>query len=336
MELILTDRTANDIRRLFDVEADIDLKDTNTFELKINRGEAKDDLAFENMIYVPETEYGGIIGEVNTDTSMDTISIKGYTWRGLLNKKILRPPAGEDYLKISGELNECLGTLISDSFGSLFSVSEKDTGQSVSNFQFNRYTTMLKGIMKMLKSVGYKLQIKYIQRERGAPGYVELSATPIVDYSETIELSQDDQLDFTFQNVRNGINHLICLGTGELKDRAVVDLYVQADGSIGEQPYYTGVDEIVGIYEDTNAEAEELKEKGIDKLQELMNHTVFEMNVATLNVDVEIGDIVGGRDYLTGLYAKKPVSGKIWRVTGGVQSVEYSVAGEGEENEEIA
>ena len=229
-----------------------------------------------------------------------------------------------------------LGTLISDSFGSLFLVSDKDTGQSVSNFQFNRYTTMLKGIMKMLKSVGYKLQIKYIQRERGAPGYVELSATPIVDYSETIELSQDDQLDFTFQNVRNGINHLICLGTGELKDRAVVDLYVQADGSIGEQPYYTGVDEIVGIYEDTNAEAEELKEKGIDKLQELMNHTVFEMNVATLNVDVEIGDIVGGRDYLTGLYAKKPVSGKIWRVTGGVQSVEYSVAGEGEENEEIA
>lgn len=336
MELILTDRTANDIRRLFDVEADIDLKDTNTFELKINRGETKEDLAFGNMIYVPETEYGGIIGEVNTDTSMDTISLKGYTWRGLLNKKILRPPAGEDYLKISGELNECLGTLISDSFGSLFSVSEKDTGQSVSNFQFNRYTTMLKGIMKMLKSVGYKLQIKYIQRERGAPGYVELSATPIVDYSETIELSQDDQLDFTFQNVRNGINHLICLGTGELKDRAVVDLYVQADGSIGERPYYTGVDEIVGIYEDTNAKVEELKEKGIDKLQELMNHTVFEMNVATLNVDVEIGDIVGGRDYLTGLYAKKPVSGKIWRVAGGVQSVEYSVAGEGEENEEIA
>ena len=38
------------------------------------------------------------------------------------------------------------------------------------------------------------------------------------------------------------------------------------------------------------------------------------MDVETLNMDVAIGDIIGGRDYLTGLYAKKPIVRKIYRV----------------------
>lgn len=333
MELILADQHANDVRRLFDAEIDVDLKDTNTFELKINRGEYQDDLTFGSIVYVPETEYGGIIGEVNTDTSIDTISLKGYAWRGLIDKKILRPPSGSDYLTISGELNSCLNELTAGNFDSLFSVSAESTGVSLNNFQFERYTTMLAGINKMLKSVGYKLRIKYIQQENGASGYIELSATPIIDYSSTIEFSQDDRLDFTFNNVKNGVNHLICLGTGELKDRIVVDLYVQEDGTIGTQPFYTGLAEIAETYEDTNAESTELKEKGIDKLQELQNYSLFEMNVASLELDVDIGDIVGGRDYLTGLYAKKPITGKIWRVSGGAESIEYSVEGEDENTE---
>lgn len=335
MELILTDSSMNDVRRLFDVEIDIDLKDTNTFELKIKRGDFQEDLTFGSAIYASGTEYGGIIGEIDTDTSLDTISLKGYTWRGMLDKKIIKPPPGEDYRTISGELNTVLNTLISEQFDSLFSVLDVDTGKTISNFQFNRYTTLLAGIKKMLKSVGYKLQIKFIQQEQGAPGYVELAATQIEDYSEYIELSQDDQLNFTFQNVRNGVNHLICLGTGELKNRAVVDLYLQKDGTIGTTQYYTGIREVAETYEDTNAKAEELEEKGRDHFLEVMNYTQFEMNVATLDVDIDIGDVIGGRDYLTGLYAKKPISGKIWRFADGVESIEYSVEGEDEE-EEIA
>ena len=79
--------------------------------------------------------------------------------------------------------------------------------------------------------------------------------------------------------------------------------------------------------------AEELEEKGRDHFLEVMNYTQFEMNVATLDVDIDIGDVIGGRDYLTGLYAKKPISGKIWRFADGVESIEYSVEGEDEEDE---
>lgn len=336
MELILANDTLNDIRRVFDYEIDVDLTNTNTFEFKVQRSDYAADLTFGNAVYAAGTEYGGIIGQINTQTSLDTISLKGYTWRGMLGKKIIKPPAGEDHLVVSGELNTIIKTLITEQFSSVFVVSAENSGSTVTNFQFDRYCTMLAGIKKMLGSVGYKLKIEYVQQEHGTGGYVQLSAAPIEDYSSTIELSQDSQLDFGFENVRNGVNHLICLGKGEGTERTVIDLYVQEDGSIGTTPYFTGTSEIAEAYEDTSAEdAASLKEKGTEKLQELMNYTTFEMNVETLDIDVDIGDIIGGRDYDTGLYAKKPVTGKIWRVSEGVEAVEYSVSGEGEESEDM-
>lgn len=335
MELILADNSLHDIRRIFDYEIDVDLGDTNTFEFKVRRADYAQDLTFGNIVYAAGTEYGGIIGQVNTQTSLDTVSLKGYTWRGMLDKKIIKPPAGQDHLVVSGELNSIIKNLIAEQYSSIFSVSEEDSGGTMASFQFDRYCTLLAGIRKMLKSAGYKLDIDYIQQEQGEAGYVQLSATPIVDYSATIELSQDDQLDFSFENVRNGVNHLVCLGKGEGVERTVIDLYAQQDGTIGSTPYFTGIKEVAEVYEDTSAEdAAALQEKGIEKLTELMNYTLFEMDVQTLDLDVDIGDIIGGRDYDTGLYAKKPVLGKIWRVADGKETIEYSIAGEGEESED--
>lgn len=327
-QLILADQNLKDIAPVMDAEIDIAIGEENDYEIKIPRDEWRPEYTFGNVFYVKDTEYGGIVGEVDTSTAEDTISLLGRTWRGMLDKKIIRPPAGQDYKKVSGELNTVLGELITEQFDDYFVVSQDDTGVGLTNYQFDRYCTLLSGINKMLKSVGYRLKIRYVQQERGQPGYVELSAVPIVDYSEQIELSQDSQLNFTFKNCRNGVNHLICLGKGELQDRQVIDLYVQEDGSIGSEPYYTGIQEIAETYEDTSSETDELEEKGREKLLELMNSTSFEMDVESLGVDVEVGDIIGGRDYLTGMYAKKPIVKKIYRVEDGKTSLEYGIKGD--------
>lgn len=327
-QLILADRNLKDIDPVMDAEIDIATGEENDYEIKIPRDEWRPEYTFGNVFYVKDTEYGGIIGEVDTSTAEDTISLLGRTWRGMLDKKIIRPPTGQDYKRASGELNAVLGELITEQFDDYFVVSQDDTGVSLTNYQFDRYCTLLTGVTKMLQSVGCRLRITYKQQERGQPGYVELSAVPVVDYSEQIELSQDSQLNFTFKNCRNGVNHLICLGKGELQDRQVIDLYVQEDGSIGSEPYYTGIQEIAETYEDTSSETDELEEKGREKLLELMNSTSFSMDVETLNMDVAIGDIIGGRDYLTGLYAKKPIVRKIYRVEGGKASLEYGIKGD--------
>ena len=327
-QLILADQNLRDICPVMDAGIDIAIGDENNYEIKVRRDKWRSEYTFGNVFYVRNTEYGGIIGEVDTSTAEDTISLLGMTWRGMLDKKIICPPTGSDYKTVSGELNLILNDLVAEHFDDYFVVLQVDTGVSVTNYQFDRYCTLLAGINKMLKSVGYRLKIRYMQQERGQPGYVELSAVPIVDYSEQIELSQDSQLNFTFKNCRNGVNHLICLGKGELQDRQVIDLYVQEDGNIGTEPYYTGVQEIAATYEDTSSETDELEEKGRDKLQELMNSTSFSMDVETLNMDVAIGDIIGGRDYLTGLYAKKPIAKKIYKVEDGKTSLEYEIEGD--------
>lgn len=331
MELILADENLKDIERIQDADADIDIGGNNDMEIKVPRGSWTPEMNFSKVIYIPGTEYGGIVRILKTDTTLDYIALGGRTWRGKLEKKIIAPPAGQDYKKVSGELNQVLAGLIEGQFGTYFVVSQDDTGVAVNNYQFERYCTTLFGVEKMLKSVGHRLQIKYVQMEKGAPGYVELGAVPIKDYSDEIELSQDSRLNFTFEDNRDGINHLVCLGKGELQDRQVIDLYVQKNGSIGTTPYYTGIDENAEVYEDTSSEAAELQEKGVEKLRELMNKTTFNMDVESLGIEVAIGDIVGGRDYLTGMYAKKPIKKKVYTIQGGESSIEYSIEGDDEQ-----
>ena len=172
------------------MNADIDFavgSDENDYEIKIRRDRWDKRYTYGNIFYIKNTEFGGIIGRKKINTEKDTISLYGRTWRGKLDKKIIRPPEGQDYRKVSGELNAVLNTIVTE--------------------QFDRYCTLLTGIIKMLKSVGYKLHIEYIQQERGQPGYVELSAVPIVDYSDAKELSQDSRLNFVFDETKNGVNH---------------------------------------------------------------------------------------------------------------------------------
>ena len=135
-------------------------------------------------------------------------------------------------------------------------------------------------------------------------------------------------LDFIFKESNNGVNHLVCLGKGELTDRVVIDLYVGKNGEITENKYYKGLEEIAQVYEDTNSESDELRERGIEKLNELKNTKTFSMDINSLNIDIEIGDIIGGRDYITGNSLKSPVVNKIYTVDNGQESKEYKIEGD--------
>lgn len=331
--VILADPNRKELGSIQNANVTVDLNGNRNFSVQIARSNWIPELTFSYFIYVPGTEYGGIIGQVLTDTTLDYVELKGHSWRGRLAKKVIEPPAGQDYKKVSGELNTVMKELIEPAFGgsegtdSIFYVPDTDTGVTVSNYQFDRYCTLLDGITKMLKSKGYKLQITF-RRNAGEPGKVFVEAVPIVDYSPEIELSKDCQLNYTMEDIRDGINHLVVTGKGELQDRNVLHLYVQKNGSIGKTQYYTGLDEIAEVYENTSTETGELEETSREKLQELMNKQTFKMDVAALGIDVNIGDIVGGRDYLTGMYMSKPVENITYSLTNGVEAKTYKLEGE--------
>lgn len=328
--VILANENLRELGEIKDANVTVDLNGNRTFSVQIARSNWREELTFSSFIYITGTEYGGIIGEVLTDTTLDYVELKGLTWRGRLAKKIIQPPAGSDYKVVSGELHTVMKSLIEPEFDGLFVVSQRDTGVSVSNYQFDRYCTLLDGLTKMLKSKGYRLQLTF-RREQNEPGYLYIEAVPIVDYSNRIELSRDCQLNYTMDDKRDGVNHLIVTGKGELQDRNVFHLYVQKNGSIGKTQYYTGLQEIAEVYENTSTETDELEETSREKLQELMNKKTFKMDVAALGIDVNIGDIVGGRDYLTGMYMAKPVENITYELINDVESKTYKLEGEDKE-----
>lgn len=307
-------------------EAEFSIGDENDFVI-VQKSQAvnKEFLWYESQVFIPGTEFGGIVKDVTSLTKSKTVKFMGDTWRGMLSKKIISPPLGQDYLTVSGELNEVVRKLLQEHFGTWFVVLGESTGVTV-KYQFNRYVTLLEGLTSLLESVNYKLDIKYIQGAPGEAGYVEVSAVPINNYSEEEEYSQDCNIQMTVRDCRRGINHLICLGKGELKERIRVDLYVQKDGSIGKVQYYKGLEERTDVYDYSSADAADLEEGGKKRLKELTDYKEFDMDIE--KADLELGDIVSGRDHITGLHVAKPVIQKILKISNGKERIDYKLKGD--------
>lgn len=311
---------------ILDANVSFDTNKDKSFSVMIARSNWDDRFDYGRLVYINNTEYGGIIGTISTSTSLDYIELKGMTWRGRLAKKIIMPPDNEDYKIVSGELHEVMRELIESEFNGLFKVSEEDTGVSV-KFQFDRFCTLYDGLAKMLKSVGYKLRITY-QKTHGVKGAVLVEAVPIVDYSQKVRFSQDNKINFTMESKQDGVNHLVVAGKGELQERNVMHLYLQRDGSYGDAPYYTGADEIVEFYENTSTEDSELLTQAKKKFDEVRNKQTFDMDINQIRANVEIGDIVGGQDYLTKMHVSEPIYNIVYEITNGVTTKTYSLEGD--------
>lgn len=227
MDLIYADEQKKDIG-IFDAYT-LDLsygQDENDFELKIDRTSHCCREGY--YIYIDGEEYGGIVTAIKVNTSADEITYSGPTWQGCLEKKVLIPEAGQDYLIVQGEANKILGDLIERlDLSDLFVAETVDSGIQI-YYQFERYVTGYTGIKAMLQDAGAKLKLAWTD------GKVKLWAELVHDYS------QDDEFDTSQVNLEiarsyRPVNHIICLGQGDLKDRAVIHLYTDENGGI--QPY---------------------------------------------------------------------------------------------------
>lgn len=327
--VILANNERRELGSIRKANITFDVNGEREFSVQIARTNWDQNLSFSSFVYITDTEYGGIIEEMLTDTTLDYVELKGLTWRGRLQYKVIEPPSGSDYKTVNGELHSILKSLIEPEFDGLYKVSTENTGVTV-NYQFDRYCTMLDGITKMLKTKGYRLRLRFVKK-KSEKGYVLVDATKIVDYSSRIELSKDSRLNYTMDNKQNGVNHLIVTGKGELQDRNVLHLYAQKDGTIGKTQYYKGLEEIVEVYENTSTETSELESTSIERFQKLLSKKTFSMDVAKLGIKVEIGDIVGGRDYLTGMYMSKPIENIVYEIINGTEQITYKLEGEGEE-----
>lgn len=333
--VIVADRYGIEDRTAIFTSYDMEIGDEdNSFEIMIKRQEYQKVRAWDR-IYIPGTEYGGFCRRWETDTKLGTITVGGLTWRGMLKHKIIQPASGQDYATDTGELNAIIKRRIEEAFPldpyNVYAIrpfvgTTVSTGVSITyTYMYERYCTLLDGLTKLLKSVNYRLKIEYDQIQRA----VVVSAVPITDYSSNVDFSSDMQVNYHVKEVQDGINHLICLGSGELRNRTVVHLWMDNNGEIDDPNYQTATsgyeNEVAAVYDYAGAERQDLINSGVSRLREEAELSKYEIAISG-GMDIAIGDIVGGRDYLSGLYLKAPVAGKIIRWEKGFRTIEYRIS----------
>lgn len=286
----------------------------NDFNMTLGKSEAS--LEFGAFIYMEGTEYGGTVDAKKTSTNAESVTYIGRTWHGILNSKVIQPDSGEDYFAVSGDANAIIATVI-DRLGlsGLFSAVETESGVNISHYQFHRYCKGYDGLRAMLEANGAKLKIAWKDRA------VYLSAVPIVDYTEAP--IDGDTASLSVEQHYKKVNHLICLGKGNLAEREVVHLYADQFGNIVDTQYFTGLDEVSDVYDNSNTE--DLRSDGIKRFKELRDSDKANISLTEKNDGLiyDIGDIVGATEIASGVSAAAAVSQKIVRINNGAVSIEY-------------
>lgn len=317
MDLIYMNSSMQDIGVIKAYNFDLAFgSDENNFELKVGVNDHCCEAGY--YVYIEGTEYGGIIDAVASDTAAEEVTYTGRTWHGILNSKVLCPDAGQDYLTLNGNANTVLSTLISRmGLTSIFAASSDASDLTISSYKMERYITGYDGIRKMLNSVNGKLVMSYNGTK------VILSAVPIVDYTAD-GVFDSDILSFTVKKTSKKVNHLICLGKGELKNRTVVHLYADTSGSISQTQTQTGLDEYTAVYDNSNAEnTQKLIEAGSEQLAELQKQDDLSVSLSESEDVFDVGDIVGAVDNVTGIAISVPISKKIISIQNDYLSAAY-------------
>lgn len=272
-----------------------------------------------HYLYINNTEWGGPVEKISHNTREGVITLSGCTWRGMLARKVICPPDGKAYLTFNQTpADRLIRAVVEPQLGGLFSVPKQNGPIVSASFRFE---TMLRGLIRVIPG----LDIVYNAASRMA----EIHIRELIDYADTIDLSQDYGMDLvTTSGSLTGYNHLIALGRGELTERTVIHLYRLDDGTITQdRPDWAGtVVDRVAVYDYANAETpEELLKDATNKLQEYTPMDSLELDASELDIPAKLGDTVGTRDRLTGMAGKAPITSMILKMNDSGITIEKRV-----------
>ncbi|MBS4873958.1 MAG: hypothetical protein KHZ79_06260 [Atopobium minutum] len=273
-----------------------------------------DRLPLGSRIWIPNTEYGGIIDDDNPSRTVkgDAIYYHGRTWQGILQGNIVSPDRGQDYLTLSGTCNNLLKTLIErSSLSDIFTVLPAGSPY-IRSYKFNRYIDLYTAIRDMLLTVGQRLEIKAVD------GGVVLCSKEITDWGD---LLGTENVAFSAKRNNRPVNHLICLGKGELKEREVVHFYADEDGNISQTQSLFGIDHVGQVYDISSKSGSELVSAGRSKLKKLQEDKNTAKAVLPDAVGMSVGDSVTAISTTYGVKAKANITGVVLKIQGGLCSV---------------
>lgn len=340
MDLIYMNHAMEDQGVLTDYEMDLAFgADENDFECLIPSNAHCCQAGW--YLYAEGTEYGGIVDTIEVRSEANEVVYMGRTWHGIIGSKVIMPLTASDastadvavktadansaslvgkYLVISGDANRCIDFILARlGLNALFEAPEEDSGASVSEFQFDRFTDGYSGLVKMLASVGMKLHVEYINSK------VVVSGVAKYDYA-TDEEFDPSLVELQLKKKVNSVNHLVCLGSGELDQRMVLHLYADASGNISQTQTLVGMDEFTAIYDYSSVESEEdLLSQGKERLKELWTPDEMVISLDDSSDFYDVGDKVGASDSITGLSVSATIKKKIVKLRNDYTTISYEV-----------
>lgn len=323
MELIYTDAQWHDLAVVAGCELDCEFGpgSRNSWQLECPADDAPA-MSDGSLLYCDGGEVGGVVDGIAPDTGEGTVTFSGRTWHGVLDGNLIAPAAGQDYKAVEGEANAAIGSLIGEmGISDLFAADPADSGVRVSH-QFGRpAATGYQGLVDMLAGSGAKLRTRFDSASRKCV----LSAAPKGDYS-TEELD-GDRISVKIERDWRPVNHLACFGSGELKDRIRLDLYADESGNVSKTQSIFGAKHRCAVYDYSSADAETLEKDGRKKLEELQAADEIQVTLPD-DSEYEIGDVVGGREPVTGIYTTATLTRKTVLIDGdGEMDVRYEAGG---------
>lgn len=277
----------------------------NNFSVKVPPG-----LGIEEDWYlmIPETEFGGIVDDVDIDTSKPYATVGGRTWQGMLQGNVVEPDEGKSHYVCSGDLNDAFGDIIARlDLTERIMADPKPSGFTVSSYAI-RNQPGYQAMRDMARSCGAKVRFRYDGKLRKCV----VSAVARADHSD--DGVDGDAVKFRIKRKRVA-NAFFGYGKGEGASRITVHRYMDEDGNLSDKQTLFGVKRIVDVYDSPNSELAELIE-GIEKRarEKREDKLACSMSSATSG-DYDIGDIVGGTSTRHNFSMVTEVAQKIAKVT---------------------
>ena len=294
--------------------------DENDFELTIDDPDAPE-IERGWYFWLDGSDVGGRIVDrrVSVAGGTSTTTWIGQSWTGMLAAKILQPDANQDYLTVSGKLPDILKNLLKRiGLDTVFTVDSSDAS-TLSNWMFQnpRYVDAYTGLRTLLASCGRRLDFK------ASGNKILLGIVPVQTVANTID---SDLVDFKAETNRRAVNHLIGLGSQELKNRLVVNYFADATGVVSQTQTLVGADEVCATYDYSNADLSTLQSETKKHLQELQTGGSVEVTLSDEVGDgLRVDDKIVAADQSSGVNVTAVVTKRIVKIDSGILTSTFEV-----------
>lgn len=133
-------------------------------------------------------------------------------------------------------------------------------------------------------------------------------------------------MDFKAETNCRAVNHLIGLGSQELKDRLVVNYFADAAGAVSQTQTLIGVDEVCATYDYSNADLSTLQSETKKHLQELQTGGSVEVTLSDEVGDgLRVDDKIIATDQASGVNVTAVVTKQIVKIDSGILTSTFEV-----------